>query len=207
MSGIIGKKIGMTSVFSANGKYIPCTVIEAGPCVVTQVKTLEKDGYASVQLAFDEKKEKHTSSAMKGHFAKANTTPKRKIAEFKYFEAEKNLGEAVTIELFVEGDFVDIASTSKGKGFQGVVKRHGFSGVGHANKSHGQHDRERAPGSMGASSWPSRVLPGMRMAGRMGGNRVKIQNLEIIKVIPEKNLLVIKGSVAGAKGSYVTIEK
>lgn len=207
MSGIIGKKVGMTSVFSANGKYIPCTVIEAGPCVVTQVKTLEKDGYASVQLAFDEKKEKHTSSAMKGHFAKANTTPKRKIAEFKHFEAEKSLGEAVTVELFVEGDFVDIAGTSKGKGFQGVVKRHGFSGVGHANKSHGQHDRERAPGSMGASSWPSRVLPGMRMAGRMGGNRVKTQNLEVVKVIPEKNLLVIKGSVAGAKGSYVTIEK
>ena len=207
MSGIIGKKIGMTSVFGANGKYIPCTIIEAGPCVVTQVKTLEKDGYASVQLAFDEKKEKHTSSAMKGHFAKAKTTPKRKIVEFKEFEGEKTLGEAVTVELFAEGDFVDIAGTSKGKGFQGVVKRHGFSGVGHANKSHGQHDRERAPGSLGASSWPSRVLPGMRMAGRMGGNRVKIQNLEIVKVIPEKNLLVIKGSVAGAKGAYVTIEK
>ena len=207
MSGIIGKKIGMTSVFSANGKYIPCTVIEAGPCVITQVKTLEIDGYASVQLAFDEKKEKHTSSAMKGHFAKAKTTPKRKIVEFKEFTTEKTLGEAVTVELFAEGDFVDIAGTSKGKGFQGVVKRHGFSGVGHANKSHGQHDRERAPGSLGASSWPSRVLPGMRMAGRMGGNRVKLQNLEIVKVIPEKNLLVIKGSVAGAKGSYVTIEK
>jgi large subunit ribosomal protein L3 len=207
MSGIIGKKIGMTSVFSANGKYIPCTVIEAGPCVITQVKTLEIDGYASVQLAFDEKKEKHTSSAMKGHFAKAKTTPKRKIVEFRDFETEKTLGEAVTVELFAEGDFVDIAGTSKGKGFQGVVKRHGFSGVGHANKSHGQHDRERAPGSLGASSWPSRVLPGMRMAGRMGGNRVKLQNLEIVKVIPEKNLIVIKGSIAGAKGAYVTIEK
>jgi len=207
MSGIIGKKIGMTSVFSANGKYIPCTIIEAGPCVITQVKTLEKDGYASVQLAFDEKKEKHTSSAMKGHFAKANTTPKRKIVEFRDFDAGKNLGEAVTVEVFAEGDFVDIAGTSKGKGFQGVVKRHGFSGVGHANKSHGQHDRERAPGSMGASSWPSRVFPGMRMAGRMGGNRVKVQNLEVIKVIADKNLLVIKCSVAGAKGAYVTIEK
>lgn len=207
MSGIIGKKIGMTSVFSANGKYIPCTIIEAGPCVITQVKTLEKDGYASVQLAFDEKKEKHTSSAMKGHFAKAKTTPKRKIVEFKEFEGEQNLGEAITVELFAEGDFVDISGTSKGKGFQGVVKRHGFSGVGHANKSHGQHDRERAPGSLGASSWPSRVLPGMRMGGRMGGDRVKVQNLEVIKVIAEKNLLVIKGSVAGAKGSYVTIEK
>jgi large subunit ribosomal protein L3 len=207
MSGIIGKKIGMTSVFGANGKYIPCTVIEAGPCVVTQVKTLEKDGYASVQLAFGEKKEKHTSSAMKGHFAKATTTPKRKIVEFKEFTSEKNLGETVTVELFAEGDFVDVAGTSKGKGWQGVVKRHGFSGVGHANKSHGQHDRERAPGSLGASSWPSRVFKGMRMGGRMGGDRVKTQNLEVIKVIAEKNLLIIKGSVAGAKGSFVTIEK
>lgn len=205
MSGIIGKKVGMTSVFSANGKYIPCTVIEAGPCVVTQVKTLEKDGYASVQLAFDEKKEKHTSSAMKGHFAKAATTPKRKIVEFKYFETEKTLGEAVTVELFAEGDFVDVAGTSKGKGFQGVVKRHGFGGVG--GTTHGQHDRLRAPGSLGASSWPSRVFKGMRMGGRMGGDRVKIQNLEVIKVIAEKNLLIIKGSIAGAKGSYVTIEK
>jgi large subunit ribosomal protein L3 len=207
MSGIIGKKIGMTSIFSANGKYIPCTIIEAGPCVVTQVKTLEKDGYTSVQLAFDEKKEKNTSLAMKGHFTKAATTPKRKIVEFRHFETEKNLGEVVTSELFAEGDFVDVVGMSKGKGFQGVVKRHGFSGVGHANKSHGQHDRERAPGSLGASSWPSRVFKGMRMAGRMGGNRVKIQNLEIVKVIAEKNLLVIKGSIAGAKGSYVTIEK
>jgi large subunit ribosomal protein L3 len=207
MSGIIGKKIGMTSVFGANGKYIPCTVIEAGPCVVTQVKTLEKDGYASVQLAFGEKKEKHTSSAMKGHFTKAATTPKRKIVEFKEFTEEKNLGETVTVELFAEGDFVDVAGTSKGKGWQGVVKRHGFSGVGHANKSHGQHDRERAPGSLGASSWPSRVFKGMRMGGRMGGDRVKTQNLEVIKVIAEKNLLIIKGSVAGAKGSFVTIEK
>ena len=207
MSGIIGKKIGMTSVFGANGKHIPCTVIEAGPCVVTQVKTLEKDGYASVQLAFDEKKEKHTSSAMKGHFAKAATTPKRKIVEFKHFETEKNLGETVSVELFAEGDFVDVVGTSKGKGFQGVVKRHGFAGVGHANKSHGQHDRERAPGSLGASSWPSRVFKGMRMGGRMGGDRVKIQNLEVIKVIAEKNLLIVKGSVVGSKGSYVTIEK
>ena len=205
MSGIIGKKIGMTSVFGANGKYIPCTVIEAGPCVVTQVKTLEKDGYASVQLAFGEKKEKHTSSAMKGHFAKAATTPKRKIVEFKEFTEEKNLGETVTVELFAEGDFVDVAGTSKGKGFQGVVKRHGFGGVG--GSTHGQHDRQRAPGSLGASSWPSRVFKGMRMAGRMGGDRVKTQNLEVIKVIADKNLLIIKGSVAGAKGSFVTIEK
>ncbi|MDP1747502.1 MAG: 50S ribosomal protein L3 [Bacteroidota bacterium] len=205
MSGIIGKKVGMTSVFSANGKYMPCTVIEAGPCVVTQVKTLEKDGYASVQLAYDEKKEKNTSSAMKGHFAKAGTTPKRKIVEFKEFATEKNLGEAVTVDLFAEGDFVDIVGTSKGKGFQGVVKRHGFGGVG--GTTHGQHDRLRAPGSLGASSWPSRVFKGMRMGGRMGGDRVTIQNLEVIKVIAEKNLIIIKGSIAGAKGSYVTIEK
>ncbi len=205
MSGIIGKKIGMTSIFSANGKYIPCTVIEAGPCVVTQVKTLEKDGYASVQLAFDEKKDKHTSSAMKGHFAKAATTPKRKLVEFKYFETEKNLGEVVTVDLFAEGDFIDVAGTSKGKGFQGVVKRHGFAGVG--GTTHGQHDRLRAPGSLGASSWPSRVFKGMRMAGRTGGDRVKIQNLEVVKVIADKNLLIVKGSIAGAKGSYVTIEK
>ena len=207
MSGIIGKKVGMTSVFGANGKYIPCTVVEAGPCVVTQVKTLEKDGYAAVQLAFDEKKEKHTSSAMKGHFTKAATTPKRKVVEFKHFETEQTLGTAITVELFAEGDFVDVVGTSKGKGFQGVVKRHHFAGVGHANKSHGQHDRERAPGSLGASSWPSRVRKGMRMAGRMGGDRVKIQNLEVVKVIAEKNLLILKGSIAGAKGSYVTIEK
>jgi len=205
MSGIIGKKIGMTSIFSANGKYIPCTVIEAGPCVVTQVKTLEKDGYASVQLGFEEKKEKHTSSAMQGHFKKANTTPKRKVVEFKHFETEKNLGEVVNVELFAEGDFVDVVGTSKGKGFQGVVKRHGFGGVG--GSTHGQHDRQRAPGSLGASSWPSRVFKGMRMAGRTGGDRVKVQNLEVVKVIAEKNLLIVKGSIAGAKGSYVTIEK
>src|SRR6201986_2777736 len=205
MSGIIGKKIGMTSIFGANGKYIPCTVIEAGPCVVTQVKTLEKDGYASVQLAYDEKKEKHTSSAMKGHFAKAATTPKRRLVEFKYFETEKNLGEAVTVELFAEGDFVDVAGTSKGKGFQGVVKRHGFGGVG--GSTHGQHDRQRAPGSLGASSDPSRVFKGMRMAGRTGGTRIKMQNLTVVKVIADKNLLIVKGSIAGAKGSYVTIEK
>ena len=195
----------MTSIFSANGKYIPCTVIEAGPCVVTQVKTLEKDGYASVQLGFEEKKEKHTSSAMQGHFKKASTTPKRKIVEFKHFETEKNLGEVVNVELFVEGDFVDVVGTSKGKGFQGVVKRHGFAGVG--GSTHGQHDRQRAPGSLGASSWPSRVFKGMRMAGRTGGDRVKVQNLEVVKVIAEKNLLIVKGSIAGAKGSYVTIKK
>jgi large subunit ribosomal protein L3 len=205
MSGIIGKKVGMTSLFSASGKYVPCTVIEAGPCVVTQVKTLEIDGYAAVQLAYDEKKEKHTSSAMKGHFAKAATTPKRKLVEFKDFTEERNVGEIITVELFNEGDFIDIAGTSKGKGFQGVVKRHGFSGVG--MQTHGQHNRLRAPGSLGASSWPSRVFKGMRMAGRTGGARVKVQNLEVFKVIPEKNLLIIKGSVPGAKGSYVIVEK
>jgi large subunit ribosomal protein L3 len=207
MSGIIGKKIGMTSFFDANGKYVPCTVIEAGPCVVTQVKTNEKDGYTALQLAFGDKKEKHTSNAMKGHFALAKSTPKRKLVEFRTFEEGKNLGDVITADLFVEGDFVDVVGTSKGKGFQGVVKRHGFSGVGHANKSHGQHDRERAPGSLGASSDPSRVFKGMRMAGRMGGDKVKIQNIEVVKVMPEKNILLIKGSVAGAKGSYVVIEK
>lgn len=195
----------MTSVFGANGKYVSCTIIEAGPCVVSQVKTLEIDGYEAVQLAFSDKKDKHTSSAMKGHFAKAATTPKRKLVEFRGFPTEKNLGETITVELFAEGDFVDVVGTSKGKGFQGVVKRHGFSGVGGA--THGQHNRLRAPGSMGASSFPSRVFKGMRMAGRMGGDRVKSRNLEIIKVMPEKNLLIVKGSVAGAKGSYLTIEK
>src|ERR1043165_183135 len=207
MSGLIGKKIGMTSFFDANGKYTPCTVIEAGPCVVTQVKTNDKDGYTALQLAFDEKKEKHTSSAMKGHFELAKTTPKRKVVEFRHFTEEKNLGDVLTVELFTEGDFVDVVGTSKGKGFQGVVKRHGFSGVGHAHKSHGQHDRERAPGSLGASSDPARVMPGMRMAGRMGGNRKKIQNMVVVKVMAEKNLILVKGSIPGSKGSYVSIEK
>jgi large subunit ribosomal protein L3 len=207
MSGLIGKKIGMTSFFDANGKYVPCTVIEAGPCVVTQVKTNENDGYNAIQLSFDEKKEKHTSSAMKGHFELAKTSPKRKVVEFRHFEETKNLGDVLTVDLFVEGDFVDVIGTSKGKGFQGVVKRHGFSGVGHANKSHGQHDRERAPGSLGASSDPSRVMKGMRMAGRMGGNRKKVQNLQVVKVMADKNVILIKGSVPGAKGSYVLIEK
>ncbi len=204
MSGIIGKKIGMTSIFGANGKYIPCTIIEAGPCVVTQVKTLEKDGYSAAQIAFDEKKEKHTSGAMKGHFAKAQTTPKRKLVEFEFEEA-KNLGDVVTVEIFTEGEFVDVVGTSKGKGFQGVVKRHGFSGVG--GQTHGQHDRQRAPGSLGASSFPARVFKGMKMAGRMGGDRVKTRNITIVKVFAEKNLILVKGSVAGANGSYVFIEK
>jgi large subunit ribosomal protein L3 len=205
MSGIIGKKVGMTSIFDAEGKNIPCTVIEAGPCVVTQLRTVDQDGYSAVQLAFDEKKEKNTSGPLKGHFAKANTTPKRKLVEFKTFPNVKALGETITVDIFAEGDFVDVVGTSKGKGFQGVVKRHGFGGVG--GQTHGQHNRLRAPGSLGASSWPSRVFKGMRMAGRMGGDRVKIQNLEILKVYPEQNLLVVSGSIPGAKGSYVIVDK
>lgn len=205
MSGIIGKKVGMTSIYGANGNIIPCTVIEAGPCVVTQVRSTEVDGYEAVQLGFEERKEKHTSQAMMGHFAKAQTTPKRKLVEFKGFEDAKKLGDVIQVDLFNEGDFVDVVGTSKGKGFQGVVKRHGFSGVG--GQTHGQHNRLRAPGSLGASSFPSRVFKGMRMAGRMGGDRVKVQNLEVLKVITDKNLLIIKGSIPGAKGSYVLVEK
>lgn len=205
MSGLIGKKIGMTSIFSAAGKNIPCTIIEAGPCVVTQVKTIENDGYSAVQLAFEEKKEKHTTAAMKGHFAKANASPMRKLAEFRYFENEQSLGSTINVDLFTEGEYVSVIGTSKGKGFQGVVKRHGFSGVGMA--THGQHNRLRAPGSLGASSYPSRVFKGMRMAGRTGGARVKVQNLVVLKVLPEQNLIVVLGAIPGAKGSYVMIEK
>jgi len=205
MSGIIGKKVGMTSIFDADGKNIPCTVIEAGPCVVTQLRTVETDGYKAVQLAFDDKKEKNTTASLKGHFAKANTSPKRKLVEFKYFEDEKSLGETVTVDIFEEGEYVDVVGTSKGKGFQGVVKRHGFSGVG--GQTHGQHNRLRAPGSLGASSWPSKVFKGMRMAGRTGRYRVKIQNLQVLKVYSEQNLLVVSGSVPGAKGSYVIVDK
>ncbi|HEY0897071.1 MAG TPA: 50S ribosomal protein L3 [Sphingobacteriaceae bacterium] len=205
MSGIIGKKVGMTSIFDADGRNIPCTVIEAGPCVVTQVRTAEKDGYEAVQLGFDEKKEKNTTAALKGHFSKANTTPKRKLVEFKTFEDEKSLGDTVTVEIFAEGDFVDVVGTSKGKGFQGVVKRHGFSGVG--EQSHGQHDRQRAPGSIGNSSDASRVFKGMRMAGRMGADRVKIKGLKVLKVFPEKNYILVAGSVPGHNGSIVLIQK
>lgn len=207
MSGLIGKKIGMTSFFDATGAYVPCTIIEAGPCVVTQVKTNDKEGYNALQLAFDERKVKHTSNAMKGHFDRSKTTPKRKLVEFRQFEAEHKLGDVLTVSVFAEGDFVNVVGTSKGRGFQGVVKRHGFSGVGHANKSHGQHDRERAPGSLGASSDPARVMKGMRMAGRMGGNRKKIQNLTIVKIMPEQNVVLVKGSVPGSNGSYVILEK
>ena len=204
MSGLIGKKIGMTSVFSAEGKNIPCTVIEAGPCVVTQIRTVEKDGYSAVQIAYDEKKEKHTSKSLLGQFAKANTTPKRKLVEFKSFDRELNLGDTVTVDQFVEGDWLDITGISKGKGFQGVVKRHGFGGVG--DQTHGQHNRLRAPGSLGASSYPSRVFKGKRLAGRTGGDKVKVLNLKILKIIPENNLLLVKGSIPGAKGSYLIIE-
>ena len=206
MPGLIGKKIGMTSVFGADGKNIPCTVIEAGPCVVTQIRTVEKDGYAAVQLAYDETTEKHASKALKGHFEKAGTTPKRKLVEFKAdFAQELNLGDTLTVADIFEGvQYVDVVGTSKGKGFQGVVKRHGFAGVG--GTTHGQHNRLRHPGSLGASSWPSRVFKGMRMAGQMGNERVKVFNLEVIKVMPENNLIVVKGSIPGAKGSYVIVE-
>ncbi len=205
MSGLLGKKIGMTSIFDANGKNVPVTVIEAGPCVVTQIRTIEKDGYEAVQLSFGEKKEKNTPKAMKGHFAKAGTTPKRRVSEFTRFEHRKTFGEVVTVEVFMEGEFVDVVGISKGKGFQGVVKRHGFSGVGDA--THGQHDRLRAPGSVGASSYPARVFKGMRMAGRMGGKNVKLINLQIIKIIPEKNLLLVKGAVPGPKNGFLKIER
>jgi len=205
MSGLIGKKVGMTSIYDKNGKNVACTIIEAGPCVVTQVKTTEKDGYAAVQLAYGERKEKNTPAAQIGIFKKANTTPKRKLVEFKGFEQTLELGQTISVDLFAEGEFVDVVGTSKGKGFQGVVKRHGFSGVG--GQTHGQHNRQRHPGSVGASSFPSRVLPGMRMAGRTGSDRVKMQNLRVMRIISEHNVLVVSGSVPGAKNSYVTVEK
>ncbi len=205
MSGIIGKKIGMTSIYDANGKNQPCTVIQAGPCVVTLVKTKENDGYNSVQLGFDEKREKSANSAEKGHFKKANTSVKKKLVEFKHFDKEMKQGDVVDASLFAEGEFVDVVGTSKGKGFQGVVKRHGFSGVG--SQTHGQHDRERAPGSLGNSSDAARVMKGMRMAGRTGGARVKLVNLQVLKVLAEKNLILVKGAIPGAAGSYVLLEK
>jgi large subunit ribosomal protein L3 len=205
MSGLIGKKIGMTSIYDGNGKNIPCTVIEAGPCVVTQVRTLEVDGYSAVQLGFDDKKSKQTTKALEGHFKKAGTSAKKKVVEFQDYEEEYKIGDTLTVEFFIEGEFVDVSGISKGKGFQGVVKRHGFKGVGDA--THGQHNRLRAPGSIGAASYPARVFKGMRMAGRMGGSKVKVQNLRVLKVIPEKNLLIVKGAVPGHKNSYITIEK
>jgi len=210
MSGIIGKKIGMTSVFNEDGRNVACTVIEAGPCVVTHVKNEESDGYSAVQLGFGDRKEKITSSAMKGHFKRANTTPKSKLVEFRDFRVEFEdkvaLGNAITVDdVFAEGDFVDAIGKSKGKGFQGVVKRHNFAGVGDA--THGQHNRQRAPGSIGACSFPSRVFKGMKMAGRTGGDRVKLLNLRVLKIIPEKNLVLVSGSVPGAKNSTVVLEK
>ena len=203
MSGLIGKKIGMTSIFDDNGKNMPCTVIECGPCVVTQVRTMEVDGYEALQLGFDDKKT--ATKAAQGHFKKAGTVAKRKVAEFKGFDEEVKLGDTITVEHFAEGEFVDVAATSKGKGFQGVVKRHGFAGVGQA--THGQHNRLRAPGSIGAASYPARVFKGMKMAGQMGNEKVKVQNLRVLKVVADKNLLVVKGCIPGHKNAYVTIEK
>ncbi len=205
MSGLIGRKIGMTSIFDENGKNIPCTVIETGPCTVTQVRTEEVDGYNALQLGFDDKAEKQVNKAAAGHFKKAGVSAKRKVVEFRDFEGDYKLGDTIGVDLFTEGEFVDIAANSKGKGFQGVVKRHGFAGVGQA--THGQHNRLRAPGSIGAASYPARVFKGMKMAGRMGGVRVSALNLRVLKVVPEKNILVVKGCVPGHKNAYVTIEK
>ncbi|HHJ10860.1 MAG TPA: 50S ribosomal protein L3 [Bacteroidetes bacterium] len=205
MQGLIGKKVGMTSVFDEEGNNIPVTVIEAGPCVVTQIKTVERDGYDAVQLGFDEKKEKNTNKPMQGHFRKAGTTPKRKLVEFTGFGDDVKMGDVLTVDLFNDDTWLDIRGISKGKGFQGVVKRHGFGGVG--DSTHGQHNRDRAPGSLGASSYPSRVFKGMKMAGRTGGKKVAMISLRVIKIIPEKNLLLVKGSVPGPKGSYLIITK
>jgi len=205
MPGLIGKKIGMTSIFDKDGKNIPCTVIQAGPCTVTQVKTLESDGYASVQLAFDDKKEKNTPKAEMGHFAKANTTPKKRVIELKGFVKDWKPGDVITVDYFHDDTWLDVSGVSKGKGFQGVVKRHNFAGVNDA--THGQHNRLRAPGSLGASSYPSRVFKGMRMGGQTGNKKVKILNLRVMKIVPENNLLILKGSVPGSNGSYLIIEK
>ena len=208
MLGLIGKKIGMTSIFDEGGKNIACTVIETGPCIVTQVKTSETDGYTAVQLAYEDKKEKNTAKAQQGHFKKAKTTPKRKVVEFRDFNnlKEVSVGDVVSAsDIFKEGEWIDVSGTSKGKGFQGVVKRHGFAGVG--DRTHGQHNRLRAPGAIGACSTPARVFKGMKMAGRMGGEKVMIENLEVVKVLSEKNVIVVKGSVPGAKGGYLIITK
>jgi large subunit ribosomal protein L3 len=205
MAGIIGKKVGMTSIFDEAGKQIPCSVIEAGPCVVTQVKTQEIDGYEALQLGFDDKKDKHTTNALKGHFKKAGVTPKRKVVEFDNFNKELKTGSEVKADIFAEGEFVDVIGTSKGKGFQGVVKRHNFAGVG--GQTHGQHNRLRAPGSMGNASFAARVIKGKRLPGRMGGERVKTMNLKVVKIMPEQNLILISGSVPGAKNSTIILQK
>ncbi len=205
MSGIIGKKVGMTSFYDDNGKNIPCTIIEAGPCVITQIKTPDRDGYNALQLGFEEQKESRVNKPKMGHFKKAKVSPKKKLVEFRDFGGEFSLGDSITVEIFEEGEYVDVVGTSKGKGFQGVVKRYNFRGVGDA--THGQHNRMRAPGSIGAASYPARVFKGMRMAGQMGNNRVKETNLQVMKVFPDKNLLVVKGAVPGAKNSYVIVEK
>ena len=205
MSGLIGKKIGMTSIFNDSGKNVPCTVIEAGPCVVTQVRTEEIDGYSALQLGFDDKTEKNAIKAEKGHFKKAGSTVKRKVIEFQGYGKEYKIGDSIGVNHFEEGEYVDVSAISKGKGFQGVVKRHGFAGVGQA--THGQHNRLRAPGSIGAASYPARVFKGMKMAGRMGGNKIKVMNLRVLKIVPEKNLILLKGCVPGHKNSYLTIEK
>ena len=205
MSGLIGKKIGMTSIFDEKGKNIPCTILELGPCIVSQIKTKEKDGYKSYQLSYDDKSEKQSVKPEKGHFKKTNTVPKKKILEFKGFEEDLKSGDSLTVNHFIEGEYVDVSGISKGKGFQGVVKRHGFAGVGQS--THGQHNRLRAPGSIGAASYPARVFKGMKMAGQTGNKKVKIQNLKVLKVIPEKNLIVIKGAVPGHKNSYIIVEK
>ena len=205
MSGLIGKKIGMTSIFNDSGKNIPCTVIEAGPCIVTQVRTEEIDGYSALQLGFDDKTEKNAIKAEKGHFKKAGSTVKRKVIEFQGYDKEYKIGDSIGVDHFQEGEYVDVSAILKGKGFQGVVKRHGFAGVGQA--THGQHNRLRAPGSIGAASYPARVFKGMKMAGRMGGNKIKVMNLRVLKIVPEKNLILLKGCVPGHKNSYLTIEK
>ncbi len=206
MQGLIGKKVGMTSVFDENGKNVPCTVLQAGPCVVTQIKTVERDGYFAVQLGFEDKKEKHTTKAEQGHFKKVNTTPKRKLMEFTGFdEGQVKEGETLKADFFSSNLLVDVRGWSKGKGFQGVVKRHGFAGVG--GQTHGQHNRGRAPGSLGASSFPSRVLPGMRMAGRTGGNKVMSMDMQVVKIMAENDLIIVRGSVPGPKGGYVIITK
>ena len=207
MSGLIGKKIGMTSIFDSEGKNIACTVIEAGPCVITQIRTRETDGYDAIQMAFDDIKDKHLKKALKGHYTKAGATPKKIIREFTRFESghQKKFGDILQVDIFEEGEYVDVVGTSKGKGFQGVIKRHNFRGVN--DSTHGQHNRNRAPGSIGASSYPSKVVKGMRMAGRMGNERVKMINLKVLKIIPEKNLIIVQGAVPGPNGSYVIVER